>query len=183
MRLMLRPAAAVIALGVTVATASGPGAQAASRGSAAARPRPTHTSARPRPAHTDARLRPAHAARTLRVHDEGALHFLSAEATLIVDEGRMSGTLPGRSRVYFTYNGSPNVSARFVIHAAGGTVDGRAICLLHNPNSPTPSFRGALRITGGSGRYAHARGNGELFGIFHRRGYGLIVQAVGGLRY
>ncbi|MGC2375337.1 MAG: hypothetical protein WA484_15830 [Solirubrobacteraceae bacterium] len=125
----------------------------------------------------------AGATRVAEVHDEGHLHFLSAEATLIVDEGSMSGTIPGRARVYFTYNGSPNVSARFAIHAAGGTIDGRANCLLHNPNSPTPSFRGALQIVGGSGRYAHARGSGELFGVFHRRGYRLIVQAIGKLSY
>lgn len=123
------------------------------------------------------------AAHTTGVRDEGSLHFLSDEATLIVDEGSLSGTLPGRGRVYFTYNGSPNVSARFTIHAVGGNVYGSAKCRLNNPNSPTPSFRGALQIVGGSGRYAHAHGNGELFGVFHRRGYGLVVQAIGRLRY
>ena len=117
------------------------------------------------------------------VRDEGSLHFLSDEATLIVDEGKLSGTLPGSGRVYFTYNGSPNVSARFTIHARGGNVYGAAKCLLSNPNSPTPSFRGALQIVGGSARYAHARGSGELFGVFHRRGYGLVVQAIGKLSY
>jgi hypothetical protein len=125
----------------------------------------------------------AEAARLTSVHDEGSLHFLSDEATLIVDEGPLSGTLPGSGRVYFTYNGSPKVSARFAIHTNGGTVYGRANCLLHNPNSPTPSFRGALVIVGGSGRYVHARGSGELFGVFHRRGYGLVVQAIGKLSY
>jgi hypothetical protein len=126
---------------------------------------------------------PALAARTTSVRDEGSLHFLSDEATLIVDEGGLSGTLPGSGRVYFTYNGSPSVSARFTIHAAAGNVYGTAKCRLNNPNSPTPSFRGALQIVGGSGRYAHARGSGELFGVFHRRGYGLIVQAIGKLSY
>jgi hypothetical protein len=125
---------------------------------------------------------PATAAHTT-VRDEGSLHFLSDEATLIVDEGSLSGTLPGRGRVYFTYNGSPIVTARFTIHARGGNVYGAAKCRLSNPNSPTPSFRGALQIVGGSARYAHARGSGELFGVFHRRGYGMVVQAIGRLSY
>ena len=125
----------------------------------------------------------AGATRVREVRDEGHMRFLSAEATLIVDEGAMSGTIPGRSRVYFTYNGSPNVSARFVIHADAGNLDGRATCRLNNPSSPTPSFRGALQIVGGSGRYAHAHGSGELFGVFHRHGYGLVVQAIGKLTY
>ncbi|HTB50099.1 MAG TPA: hypothetical protein VK701_03910 [Solirubrobacteraceae bacterium] len=125
----------------------------------------------------------AHVSRTIGVREEGSLRFLSDEATLIVDEGPLSGTLPGRGRVYFTYDGSPDVTARFAIRTSAGTVEGRATCLLHNPNNPTPSFRGALQIVGGSGRYAHAHGSGELFGVFHRHGYGLIVQAVGRLSY
>ena len=126
---------------------------------------------------------PAQASHTTSVRDEGSLHFTSDEATQIVDEGRLSGTLPGSGRVYFTYNGSPSVSASFTIHTAAGNVYGTAKCRLNNPNSPTPSFRGALEIVGGSGRYVHARGSGELFGVFHRRGYGLIVQAIGKLSY
>jgi hypothetical protein len=107
----------------------------------------------------------AHASRTLRVSDRGTL----------------SGTMPGHARVDFVYNGSPNVTARFTIYAAGGSIYGQAHCRLHDPASPTPSFKGALRITGGSGRYAHAGGGGELYGVFHRRGYGLSVQATGEL--
>ena len=130
-------------------------------------------------------LQPAlvQAAHTTNVRDEGSLRFASDEATQIVDEGSLSGTLPGSGRVYFTYNGSPNVSARFTIHAHVGNVYGSAKCRLNNPNSPTPSFRGALAVVGGSGRYAHAHGSGELFGVFHRRGYTLVVQAIGKLSY
>lgn len=128
-------------------------------------------------------LQRAHAARSLSVRDEGRLGYISSEASSIIDEGVLRGSLPGRGRVVFVYNGSPNVSARFTIRASGGTVTGTARCRLHNPTSLTPSFRGALQITGGSRRYAHARGGGELFGVFHRRGYGLVVQAIGRLRY
>jgi hypothetical protein len=117
------------------------------------------------------------------VRDEGQLGFRFSEASTIVDEGLLRGTLPGRGRVRFVYNGSPRVSASFAIRTGAGTIYGRATCTLHNPSSPTPSFRGALAIAGGSGRYAHARGSGELFGVFHRRGYSLVVQAIGRLRY
>ncbi|HEY7892776.1 MAG TPA: hypothetical protein VIC05_11265 [Solirubrobacteraceae bacterium] len=122
-------------------------------------------------------------ARTLSVRDEGHLHYLTDNATLIVDEGAVSGTIPGTARVSFWYNGSPSVSARFTIIAHGGTLTGIAHCWLSNPNSLTPSFRGHLTIPSGSGRYRHARGSGELFGVFHRRGYSLIIQAIGRLRY
>ena len=155
-------------LAIAVTAAGGPGAPAA------ARPRDRSAASHPRPAHV---------ARVMAVREEGRLHYLTDDATLIVDEGAVSGTIPGRARVDFTYNGSPTVTARFTIHAAAGSLKGSARCRLSNPNSPTPSFRGALAITGGSGRYAHARGSGELFGIFHRRGYSLVMQAIGRLRY
>ena len=150
---------------------------AAALGIAGANPAASESSARP------AREAAAHTARVVSVRDEGHLRFVDANATVIVDEGSVSGTLPGRARVNFTYNGSPTVTARFAIRTSGGTLYGRASCRLHNPTSPAPSFRGALQITGGSGRYAHARGSGELFGVFHRRGYALVVQAIGRLRY
>jgi hypothetical protein len=122
-------------------------------------------------------------ARTASVREEGKLRFVGSSATALIDEGSVGGTLPGRARVRFVYNGSPNVAATFAIRTSVGSLSGSARCRLSNPTSPTPSFRGALRITGGSGRYARARGSGELFGVFHRHGYGLVVQAIGRLSY
>lgn len=128
-------------------------------------------------------LTTAQAAGTSRVRDEGSLRFVTSYGSELIDEGRVSGTIPGSARVEFTYNGSPQVSARFTIHGAGGTIGGQAHAKLSNPSTLTPSFRGNLTITGGSGRYAHAHGSGELFGVFHRHGYGLVMQALGTLRY
>lgn len=130
-----------------------------------------------------ARRTAGRAARVMRVRDEGRLDYRTDNATTIVDEGSVRGTIPGRARVWFVYNGSPSVSARFTIWTRGGWLSGWARCRLHNPTSRVPSFRGALRITRGGGRYTHARGSGELFGLFYRRGYGLVVQAIGSLRY
>ncbi|MGH2903943.1 MAG: hypothetical protein ACRDK7_10215 [Solirubrobacteraceae bacterium] len=131
---------------------------------------------------TDASRPAARTASALRVRDEGHLHYVSDNATQIIDEGHVSGTIPGEGRVQFTYNGSPNVSARFTIHGAHGSISGEARAKLSNPSTLTPSFSGDLTITGGSGRYTHAHGRGKLYGVFHRHGYGLIMQAIGELR-
>jgi hypothetical protein len=125
----------------------------------------------------------ARAARMLNVRDEGHLRFSSSSGPQLTDEGPVSGTLPGRVRVRFTYNGNPVVVAQFTIYSAGGSIGGRAQGRLHDTTSPTPSFRGSLSITGGSGRYAHVHGDGELFGVYYRHGYGLIVQTIAKLRY
>jgi hypothetical protein len=119
----------------------------------------------------------------LKIRDEGHLRFVRSSGSQLLDEGQGSGTLPGVIRVRFTYDGNPNVEARFTIFARDGTIVGRAHGRLSNPTSTTPSLRGSLSITGGSGRYAGASGSGELFGVFNRRSYGLTVQAITTLRY
>jgi hypothetical protein len=125
----------------------------------------------------------AQAARVLNVYDEGRLRFLKSSGSVIIDEGPATGSFPGKVHVRFTYNGEPTVSAQFTITGTHGSISARASGRLSNPVSLSPSFRGSMKITGGSGRYAHVRGSGELFGVFNRRSYGLTVQAIGKLPY
>jgi hypothetical protein len=125
----------------------------------------------------------ARAARSVTVHDEAHLHLIRSSGSLLIDEGAASGTLPGTVLLRFTYDGSPTVGARFTIRGAGWTIEARGQGKLSNPTSPNPSFSGSLTIASGSGRFAHAHGSGELYGVFHRRGYGLTVQAIGKLTY
>jgi hypothetical protein len=125
----------------------------------------------------------AHAARAVSVRDEGRLHLVKASGSLLIDEGTVSGTFPGKVRVRFTYDGNPNVTAQITIYGHAGSVLARGGGRLSSPTSPSPSFKGALTIVGGSGRYARARGGGELFGVFYRRSFGITVQTRGVLRY
>jgi len=125
----------------------------------------------------------AHAAGVLNVHDEGHLRFIHASGSVIIDEGSVSGTLPGSVRVRFLYDGEPQVSAQFTINGRGGSISAHATGRLSSLTSPSPSFSGHMTITGGSGRYAHVRGSGTLFGVYYRRSYGLTVQAIGKLPY
>jgi hypothetical protein len=119
----------------------------------------------------------------LNVRDEGHLKFLTSSGSEIIDEGAAHGSFPGKVKVHFIYNGNPAVSARFTITGRGGSISGKGNANLSNPTSPAPSFRGAFVVTGGTGRYARIHGGGELFGVFTRRGYGLVVQTVGKLPY
>jgi hypothetical protein len=122
-------------------------------------------------------------ARMLSVREEGKLGYVKSSGSQVIDEGPMRGTLPGFGRVHFTYTGSASVSASFTISGHGWLVSGRATGRLSNPNSYIPSFRGKLTLTSGTGRYAHASGSGELFGVFNRHNYALTVQAIGKLDY
>lgn len=125
----------------------------------------------------------ARIARTLQARDEAHLRFVHSSGSLLIDEGPASGTLRGKVRLQFTYDGSPVVGAQLTISGNGWSIKARGQGRLSNPTSPAPSFRGSLAISGGSGRYAHAHGSGELFGVFYRRSYAITVQAIGKLAY
>ena len=126
----------------------------------------------------------AHAARSLTVKDEGSLHLIKSSGSALIDEGKAHGTLPGSVKIRFTYNGDPTVTAAITIYpGGGGAIDASGSGQLSSPNSPTPSFKGTLRISGGSGRYSHAHGSGTMYGIFYRRSYAITVQTHGTLQY
>lgn len=125
----------------------------------------------------------ARTAATMNVKEEGSLHFVKSSGSTLIDEGRATGTIPGNVRIYFVYTGNPNVSARITIYGQHGTIQVRASGHLSSPTNPNPSFSGTLTVTGGSGRYSHASGSGRLYGVFHRRSYGMIVQTQGSFRY
>jgi hypothetical protein len=125
----------------------------------------------------------ADAARVLSVRDEGRLHYVRSSGEQIIDEGHATGSFAGWVKVRFLYNGEPTVGARFTIYGSGGSVSARGTARLSSPTSSSPSFHGSMTITGGSGRYAHVRGSGTLYGVYYRRSYALTVQAIGKLPY
>ncbi len=125
----------------------------------------------------------ARTARTVSVRDQGRLSLVRSSGSLLIDAGRATGSLPGSVDLRFVYDGSPTVDAQLTISGPGWSVRARGVGRLSSLTSPDPSFRGSLTIIGGSGRYARARGGGELFGVFYRRTYGLAVQTIGQLTY
>ena len=125
----------------------------------------------------------ARTARTVQVKDEGKLRFVKSSGSQLFDEGAVHGTIPGTVRVRFVYNGAPEVSSSLTIRGRGGTILARASGRLSSPTSPSPSFSGTLRVTGGSGRYAHATGTGKLYGVYYRRTYAITVQTTGTVHY
>jgi hypothetical protein len=163
---LLACAAATATVGIAVACASG----ASTRVAVAA------TSGAAAPAL-------ARAAHVLSVKDEGHLHLVSESGSNLVEEGAVSGTIPGRVRVSF--NIGPTVYASFTIYAkGGGSISGRGHGALHS-TSAYSTFGGSLSVTHGTGRYAHAHGSGGLYGALNRRinTYPMTVQTVGTLYY
>jgi hypothetical protein len=123
----------------------------------------------------------ARAARTVNVKDEGHLHSVRNSGSELLEEGPVSGTIPGKVRVNF--NIGATITATFTIYATGGgSISGRGSGALHSTGTYS-TFGGSLTVTNGTGRYAHAHGKGGLYGAINRKTYALTVQTIGKLSY
>ena len=123
---------------------------------------------------------PAAVARSVKATDTGHLHYVSASGSLLLEEGRASGTLPGSMRVHL--NVGVTLSGNFTIYTRGGTIKGHGSATPHG-SGVYESFAGSLIATGGTGRYTHAHGRAGLYGTFNRNTYALTVQTTGTLSY
>jgi hypothetical protein len=119
-------------------------------------------------------------ARTLRATDTAHLHYISASGSLLYEQGQASGTLPGSMHVHFDV--ASTLSGSFTIYTRGGTIEGHGEATPHGAGI-YESFAGTLVVTGGTGRFAHARGRTGLYGTFDRQSYALLVQTTGTLSF
>jgi hypothetical protein len=122
----------------------------------------------------------AHAARALKATDTAKLRYVSASGSLLLEEGKATGTLPGKMRA--SVNVGATISGSFTIDTKGGTIKGHGEATPHGAGV-YESFAGSITVTGGSGRYAHARGHTGLYGTFDRNTYALTIQTTGTFSY
>ena len=123
----------------------------------------------------------ARAAHVLSINDTGHLHLLKASGSVFLEEGSVSGTLPGTVRVRLVVGGS--VTASFTIQArGGGSLTGNGSAVLHSTKRYS-SFGGSLAVDHGTGSYTHVNGSGKLFGVIDRLTHALTVQTIGQLHY
>jgi hypothetical protein len=122
----------------------------------------------------------ARTAHVLSVKDEAHLHLTSTNGSLLMEEGPAIGVIPGTVKASFIV--ATDVTATFTIYAHGGSINGRGTGALHSTGLYS-SFGGSLKVTGGTGRYKHAHGNGGLYGVINRKTDALTVQTTGELSY
>jgi hypothetical protein len=127
-----------------------------------------------------ARTAHAVAAHAVTATDTANLRYVSASGSLLFEDGRAAGTLPGSMRVHL--NVGATFSGSFTIDTRGGSIKGHGEATPHG-SGVYESFAGSLLATGGSGRFAHAHGRAKLYGTFNRDTYALTVQTTGTLSY
>ena len=124
---------------------------------------------------------PAHVARTLKATDTAKLHKVSALGSELFEEGKATGTLPGR--MHANVNIGATISGSFIIYTSAGAIRGHGEAKLKLGSGVYESFAGTVTVKGGTGRFAHARGRTGLYGTFDRETYALVIQTTGALSY
>jgi hypothetical protein len=124
----------------------------------------------------------AHAARALNIADTAHLHFVreTASSTLI-EEGKATGGMPGVVKIDFEVGAT--VKSSFVLSGRYGSLIGSSFGKPHSSGNEYSSFAGTLTITHGTGRYAHAHGQGGFYGTIDRNNDAVTVQTTGKLAY
>jgi hypothetical protein len=119
-------------------------------------------------------------ARSIAATDTAHLHRVRHGGEAITEEGRATGTIPGRVVVYVIVG--PTVEAKFTIYASTGAISGHGSGKLKG-RSDEPSFAGTMTVTRGTGRYTHVHGHGGFYGTLNRSSYKMVVQTTGTLSY
>jgi hypothetical protein len=122
----------------------------------------------------------ARAAHSVSGNDNATLHFVRARGSTLYEEGQATGSIPGHVKA--TLRVEATFSGTFTIYAHNGSFTGRGTAKPHGAGA-VESFSGTFVITGGSGRYAHARGHGMLYGTFKHKNYEVILQPRGTIQY
>jgi hypothetical protein len=122
----------------------------------------------------------ARAARSAHLTVVAHLHYVSSRGSYLFEEGRASGPLAGVAKARLRV--TAGISGSFTFYPRGGSISGRGSGTLHESGTYA-SFGGSLKVLGGTGRYAHARGSGGLYGVYNRQSLGVTIQTTGSLSY
>jgi hypothetical protein len=122
----------------------------------------------------------ANVAHSERLSVTARLHYVDAKGAYLIEEGQASGPLAGvvKARIRVT----ADISGSFTFYHRDGSLSGRGIGTLHE-SGEYASFGGKIAVLGGTGRYAHAHGEGGFYGVYDRKTLGVTIQTTGSLSY
>ena len=138
---------------------------------------------------TEARTRGAspvaRAAKVISVKEYAKLHLLEAIGETLVEQGAVTGSLPGSVKGHIDVNATEDrATASFNLALHGGTISGHASGEVHEGKNSRESFSGSISGLRGTGHYAHVKASGKmtLYGAIDRVNDAAELQVIGRLR-
>jgi hypothetical protein len=132
-------------------------------------------------ARDEARTSHAHYARTQSVKDEARMHLVTADGNTLIEEGKVTGNLPGSAHVSLDI-GTTTATCKFTLYLNGGSITGQGVARLNTSSDTYFSFGGSASIQHGSGHYANISGKGDIYGVLNRENNHAEVQLIGTLQ-
>ncbi|MDO8189030.1 autotransporter [Conexibacter sp. JD483] len=121
-------------------------------------------------------LTPATApARTIALNENARLHRISTAGGLYRFGGSATGTLPGNVTAALRF-GLTSIRGSVTFYPRGGSISVRV------SGSPV-TLKGRMTVSGGTGKFAGARGSASWSGTLNRRTWIATVSAKGRLHY
>ncbi len=125
----------------------------------------------------------AHAARTVTLNDGGRLHLTSHHTTHLNLQGTATGTIRGTIYIHLNVTSPSRVVAEVSIYPSNGSLTGVSTAN-YRANGGQAAFSGTLRISRGTGTYAHAHASALSFsGTIQRSNDATTVHVSGPLSY
>lgn len=125
----------------------------------------------------------AGAARTQNLHEKGRLHLTSHSGLTLNLQGSTSGTINGTLYIHLDVASSTHVTAEVNIYPSGGSLSGH-VSAAYEVGGAYASFAGTMKITRGTGTYAHAHASNLRFtGSIKRVNDATTVEVSGPLSY
>jgi hypothetical protein len=123
------------------------------------------------------------AARTINMSEKGSLHLASAPGTTLKEKGSTTGTFNGSVFATFTTYSVSKGAFKLTAYFPGGTLSFSGASRDHVAGA-TGYAEGTARVTGGTGRFAHASGSGLRYrAIVNRRNYYATTELSGRLSF
>jgi hypothetical protein len=126
----------------------------------------------------------AQAARSFFLSDSASLHKNNQKGVELKESGGAKGNLPGSIYIQLRLASARSVTAKIQVYPSGGSISAGAAATYRVVTSSSASFSGSLNISGGSGRFAKAKGSHLSFtGTVHRPSDSVSVHVSGNMSY
>jgi hypothetical protein len=122
--------------------------------------------------------------RPFSINDTAHMRLTGGNGNTLIEEGKATGTLPGKAKVSLTIISTTTAQSTFAVYPRGGSIPGLGTVRLHLGKSDAyESFSGTISVRHGTKRYAHAYGSGKIYGVLDRSNDNAEVQIIGTLYY
>jgi hypothetical protein len=123
------------------------------------------------------------AAKTIKFVENGSLRLASAPGTTIKEKGSATGTFKGTMVASFTSYSVSSGGFKVIAYFPGGTLSFSGVSRIRVVGA-TGYAEGTARVSGGTGRFAHASGSGLSYrGVVNRRNYYTTTAMSGRLSF